>query len=158
MDFLSAPRMGSSLVVMKALAIKRSSWGVKAFPHGFEVGSIFLLFFATVAEGVTVTEGGVVVVALLIDDEQFMLCKWSKQWYGPCSEPCPALQIEHTGLPQASLFPPAAEKVQMWWVGMTLHIEQVTEVEEASMMLNVHGCGDLNLLQTNGCRGKNAIV
>ena len=100
---------------------------------------IVLLFFAAVAEGVTVAKGGVAVAALLIDDEQFMLCKWSEQRYGPCSEPCPALQIEHTGLPQASLFPPAAEKVQMWWVGMTLHIEQVTEVEEASMMLNGHG-------------------
>jgi len=146
MDFLSAPRMGSSLVVMKALAIKRSSWGVKAFPHGFEAGSIIvvivfcvLLFFATVAEGVTVAKRGVAVAAPLIDDEQFMLCKWSKQQYGPCSEPCPALQIEHTGLPQASLFPPAAEKVQTWWVGMTLQIEQVMEVEEVSMMLNGHG-------------------
>ena len=135
-DFLSAPRMGSSLVAMKALVIKRSCWGVKAFPCGFEVGSIVVIVFCVL---LFFAVGGVAVAALLIDDEQFMLCKWSEQRYGPCSEPCPALQIEHTGLPQALLFPPAAERVQMWWVGMTLQIEQVTEVKEVSMMLNGHG-------------------
>ena len=39
-----------------------------------------------------------------------MLCRWSKQQYGLCSEPCCALPIECTGLPQVSLFPPAAIK------------------------------------------------
>ena len=44
-DFLSVPRMGSLLVAMKALAIKRSSWGVNAFPHSFEVVANFFFVF-----------------------------------------------------------------------------------------------------------------
>ena len=74
--------------------------------------------------------------ALLIDEEQFVVCRWSKQWYGPRSESCCALQIEHmTGLPQVSSFPPAAEKMQTWLVRMTLQIEHMAEVKEEAMML-----------------------